>query len=589
MLTARRPVPRPSARSAPLPAERTGVRQWVHGLAEPPDPVGRAGAAAVQRPLAGRAVLERRRRQPGVVPQAPALSSRSSPAGPVPCPTPSCTATRTSRSWTAPPTPRSWPRRRPGWAWRRWPSPTTTASTASCASPRRRGRSGCRRCSAPSSRSARASGPRTASPTRRATTWSCWPTARPGLRRPGPGPQPRPAGRREGRPPLHPRRPGRRGHRALVGAHRLPQGRGAGGAGGPRARPPPPGPATAGRRLRARPGAVELWDHGDPLDSARNDALAELAVRAGVTLRRHRQRPLRHARARPARWPRAGRGAGPPQPRRARPLAPGLQLATCARAPSRPGASPATRAWWRRRPRSGGPAPSTSPSSPPSCRRSPAPTGSSEMAYLRQLVAEGVARRYAALAPEHPEPRPGPRSTTSWTSSRASASPATSSSCGTSCGSARASDIYCQGRGSAANSAVCYALGVTNAEPSASACCSSASCRPSATARPTSTSTSRAAGGRRPSSTSTALRPRAHRPGGQRHHLPGPVGGAGHGQGARVRPRPAGRVVEAGRRLGPGRGHGPPARPRHPGAGAAAGRRRWRTSPATSASTPAAW
>ncbi|HET7488558.1 MAG TPA: PHP domain-containing protein, partial [Acidimicrobiales bacterium] len=30
--------------------------------------------------------------------------------------------------------------------------------------------------------------------------------------------------------------------------------------------------------------AVELWDHGDPLDSARNDALAELALRAGVEL-----------------------------------------------------------------------------------------------------------------------------------------------------------------------------------------------------------------------------------------------------------------------------------------------------------------
>src|SRR5262249_22512842 len=28
--------------------------------------------------------------------------------------------------------------------------------------------------------------------------------------------------------------------------------------------------------------AVELWDHGDPLDSARNDALVELAVRAGL-------------------------------------------------------------------------------------------------------------------------------------------------------------------------------------------------------------------------------------------------------------------------------------------------------------------
>ena len=28
--------------------------------------------------------------------------------------------------------------------------------------------------------------------------------------------------------------------------------------------------------------AVELWDHGDPLDSARNDALAEIAMRADV-------------------------------------------------------------------------------------------------------------------------------------------------------------------------------------------------------------------------------------------------------------------------------------------------------------------
>ncbi len=29
---------------------------------------------------------------------------------------------------------------------------------------------------------------------------------------------------------------------------------------------------------------VELWDHGDPLDSARNDALAQLAIRAGAEL-----------------------------------------------------------------------------------------------------------------------------------------------------------------------------------------------------------------------------------------------------------------------------------------------------------------
>ncbi len=49
------------------------------------------------------------------------------------------------------------------------------------------------------------------------------------------------------------------------------------------------GPAAAGRELRSLVAAfgaehtfVELWDHGDPLDSARNDALARLAVRAGV-------------------------------------------------------------------------------------------------------------------------------------------------------------------------------------------------------------------------------------------------------------------------------------------------------------------
>ena len=52
------------------------------------------------------------------------------------CRTPSCTATPTSASSTAPATRRSWPRRRPGWAWPRSRSPTTTASTAWSGSPR---------------------------------------------------------------------------------------------------------------------------------------------------------------------------------------------------------------------------------------------------------------------------------------------------------------------------------------------------------------------------------------------------------------------------------------------------------------------
>src|SRR5690606_16087955 len=49
------------------------------------------------------------------------------------------------------------------------------------------------------------------------------------------------------------------------------------------------GPAAARRELERLVAAfgrdrvlVELWDHGDPLDSARNDALAELAHRVGV-------------------------------------------------------------------------------------------------------------------------------------------------------------------------------------------------------------------------------------------------------------------------------------------------------------------
>ena len=76
---------------------------------------------------------------------------RAGGTGPPSSPTPSCTATPTSASSTAPRTPRSWPRRPPASGSRRSPSPTTTASTAWSASPRRPARSGCPRCSAPSS------------------------------------------------------------------------------------------------------------------------------------------------------------------------------------------------------------------------------------------------------------------------------------------------------------------------------------------------------------------------------------------------------------------------------------------------------
>jgi hypothetical protein len=69
---------------------------------------------------------------------------------------------------------------------------------------------------------------------------------------------------------------------------------------------------------------------------------------------------------------------------------------------------------------------------------------------------------------------------------------------------ARSQGILCQGRGSAANSAVCYCLGVTEVDPARTTCCSSVSSAPSATSRPTSTSISSTSAAKRSSSTSTA-------------------------------------------------------------------------------------
>ena len=86
-----------------------------------------------------------------------------------------------------------------------------------------------------------------------------------------------------------------------------------------------------------------------------------------------------------------------------------------------------------------------------------------------------------------------------------------------------------------------------------------------------------------------AVRPAPHRPGRQRHHLSGAVGGARHGQGARLRTRPAGCVEQADRRVGQ-------RRRRRPTSPITASRQpcsswppRSKTHRATSASTPAAW
>src|SRR5580704_1884220 len=208
--------------------------------------------------------------------------------------------------------------------------------------------------------------------------------------------------------------------------------------------------------------AVELWDHGDPLDTARNDALALLAAEWGMdavaTNNVHYATPA------------------------------GFRLATTLAAirARRPLAD--LEGWL--------------PSAPAACLRGaaeqhrrfarwpgvveraaelalecafdlrlvaprlpdfPVPDGMDEQSYLRELVTRGALERYG---PPHDERVPGAWAQIAhelevigmlgfagyflvvWDIAEV----------------CRRLDIYCQGRGSAANSAVCYALGVTNVD-----------------------------------------------------------------------------------------------------------------------------
>ena len=420
-------------------------------------------------------------------------------------PTPSCTATRTSASSTAPATPRSWPRRPPASASRPSPSPTTTASTASSASPRRPGPWRCRTVfgaeltlgltgpqngdadpeghhllvlardpdgyarlaraisRAPSSRGPREGQaglrPRRARRPPTAATGSCSPAAARARCRPPSSPTgPAAAAPRPGRP----RRPvrARQRRRRAVGPRRAARL-------GPQRRPgragrPPPGspssPPTTSTTPR-RPGArwPPPWPRCGP-------AAASTRSTAGC----------RPASARP---PAVGRRAGAPLP----PL------------PGRRRAGRRARAW---------PAPSTCSLVAPELPPFPCPDGLDEMQFLRRLVDGGG---HAPLRAPRPRTgrRPGASSTTSSPSSRSSASPATSSSCGTSSASAGTPTSTARAGAAPPTGGLLRPRHHQRRRRRGSACCSSASCRPSATARPTSTSTSSRTGGRRPSSTST--------------------------------------------------------------------------------------
>jgi error-prone DNA polymerase len=208
--------------------------------------------------------------------------------------------------------------------------------------------------------------------------------------------------------------------------------------------------------------AVELWDHGDPLDSARNDALTNVAGRAGVeciaTNNVHYAQQSH------------------------RPLATALAAVRARRSLDEldgwlPAASTAhlragfeQQHLFRRYPGVVERAAAiglectfdlqlVAPDLPPY----PCPDDLDEMQFLRNLAYKGAARRYG--------PRGDP------TTDKAYAQIDHELDLIESLGFpgyflivwdivefCRRSNIYCQGRGSAANSAVCFALGITNAD-----------------------------------------------------------------------------------------------------------------------------
>ncbi|MDZ7675854.1 MAG: error-prone DNA polymerase [Acidimicrobiales bacterium] len=234
------------------------------------------------------------------------------------------------------------------------------------------------------------------------------------------------------------------------------------------------GPAAAERELRhlievfgVDNVVIELWDHHDPLDSARNDALAALAARVGVRVVATNNVHY----ATPAERPLATALAAV----RARDDLDGADgwLPPAATAHLRSGAEQARR--FARYPGAVERAAElgqecafdlqlVAPNLPPfPCPLGPDGVPLSEMAYLRRLTEVGAEHRYG--------PRTRPTVPGAW--EQIDHELALIETLGFPgyflivwdlVDFCRRADIYCQGRGSAANSAVCYALGITNAD-----------------------------------------------------------------------------------------------------------------------------
>ncbi len=208
--------------------------------------------------------------------------------------------------------------------------------------------------------------------------------------------------------------------------------------------------------------AVELWDHGAPLDSARNDAMVELAVRAGVDLvatnNVHYAAPSRRQLAAALAAVRARRSLDEMEG----------WLSAASSAHLRSGDEQARR--FARYPGVVERAAEigldcafdlslVAPRLPPF----PCPDGLSEMGFLRRLVEEGGIVRYG--------PRNAPYVRGAWEQLDKELDliehlgfPGYFLVVWDIVDFCNRNKILCQGRGSAANSAVCYVLGVTKAD-----------------------------------------------------------------------------------------------------------------------------
>jgi error-prone DNA polymerase len=229
------------------------------------------------------------------------------------------------------------------------------------------------------------------------------------------------------------------------------------------------GPAAAARELADLVAAfgrenvaVELWDHRDPLDSARNDALVSIAARAAVDLVATNNVHY----ATPARRPLATALAAV-RARRSLDEIDGW-LPAAATAHLRAGVEQARRfarypGVVERAAELGLACAFDLALVAPNLPDYPVPSGHTEMTWLRHLSYEGAERRYGPRAAER-VPGAWAQIDHELTMVEALGFPGYFLIVWDIVEFCRREDIYCQGRGSAANSAVCYALGITNAD-----------------------------------------------------------------------------------------------------------------------------